>query len=155
MYMNICTNIHIILFISYIYIYLNYVKYKTYNRKKDWKKIYPNTNIIIYLFYREGTEAQRNQTTCPRLWWQNWGHSWALGLAHAQSSGVPSWLLAVITGQLKIFFNFIIIFFFLGLHPWHIEVPRLWVELKLQLLACAAAMATLDLCRLCHLYHGL
>jgi len=33
------------------------------------------------------------------------------------------------------FFFFFFVFVFLGLHPWHMEVPRLGVELELQLLA--------------------
>ena len=33
---------------------------------------------------------------------------------------------------------------FLGLQPWHMEIPRLWIESELQLLAYATAMATQD-----------
>ena len=36
-------------------------------------------------------------------------------------------------------------FFFLGPHPRHMEVPRLGVQLELQLPACARATATPDL----------
>ena len=32
-----------------------------------------HTHTHIHLFFRVGTEAQRNQTTRPRPWWQNWG----------------------------------------------------------------------------------
>ena len=35
-------------------------------------------------------------------------------------------------------------FFFLGPHLWHIEVPRLGVQLELQLLAYATATAIPD-----------
>ena len=35
-------------------------------------------------------------------------------------------------------------FFFLWLHLLHMEVPRLGVELELQLLACTTATGTLD-----------
>ena len=38
-------------------------------------------------------------------------------------------------------------FCFLGLHPWHMEVPRLGVESELQLPAYAAATAMPDLSR--------
>jgi len=34
--------------------------------------------------------------------------------------------------------------FFLGLHLWHMEVPRLGVKLELQLPAYTTATATLD-----------
>ena len=48
---------------------------------------------------------------------------------------------------------YIYVFFFLGLHPWRIEVPRLVVELELQLMAYATATAMPDwscICDLCH-----
>ena len=35
--------------------------------------------------------------------------------------------------------------FFLGLHPWHMEVPRLGLQSELQLPAYTAATASLDL----------
>ena len=40
------------------------------------------------------------------------------------------------------------------LHLWHLEVPRLGVESKLQLLAYATATAMRDLTHICDLYHG-
>ena len=43
------------------------------------------------------------------------------------------------------------LFFFLGPHPRHMEVPRLGVEKELQLPACTTAMATMDLSRICDL----
>ena len=53
--------------------------------------------------------------------------------------------------QRVFFFVFVVFFFFfrvffglLGLHPWHMEVPMLGVELDLQLLACTTATATPD-----------
>ena len=45
-------------------------------------------------------------------------------------------------------------FFFLGRHPWRMEVPRLGVELELQLPAYATATATQDLSRVCDLHHS-
>ena len=44
--------------------------------------------------------------------------------------------------------------FFLWLHLWHMEVPRLMVELELQLQAYATAIATLDLSCVFHLHHS-
>ena len=41
--------------------------------------------------------------------------------------------------------------FFIGLHPQHMEVPRLGVEAELQLLAYATATATQDSTHICHL----
>ena len=44
--------------------------------------------------------------------------------------------------------------FFLGLHPLHLEVPRLGVESELQLPAYARATATPDLSHVCDLHHS-
>ena len=48
----------------------------------------------------------------------------------------------------KFFFFF---FGFLGLHPWHMEVPRLGVYLELQLLAYTTATAMPDPSHVGHL----
>ena len=45
-------------------------------------------------------------------------------------------------------------FFFLGPHLSYMEVPRLGVELELQLLAYTTATATLDLSCTCNLHHS-
>ena len=48
------------------------------------------------------------------------------------------------------------LFFFVcvGLHPRHMEVPRLGVKSELQLLAYATATATPDLSCICILHHS-
>jgi len=43
---------------------------------------------------------------------------------------------------------------FLGLHPWHMEIPRLGVESELQLPACATATATWDPSLIFDPYHS-
>ena len=43
---------------------------------------------------------------------------------------------------------------FLGLHPQHMEVPRLEVKSELQLLAYATATATRDPSTVCDLHHS-
>ena len=48
---------------------------------------------------------------------------------------------------------FCLFFFFLGLHPQHMEVPRLEVKLELQL--PASATATPDPSHICDLHHSL
>ena len=53
---------------------------------------------------------------------------------------------------LKIFFN--LIFCFLGLHLQHMEVPRLGIELELQLLVCTTATEMPDPSCICNLYHS-
>ena len=45
-------------------------------------------------------------------------------------------------------------FFFLGPRSWHMEVPRLGVELELRLLACATATAMQDPSHTFDLYHS-
>ena len=44
----------------------------------------------------------------------------------------------------------LLLLFFLGLHPQHMEIPRLGVELELQMLAYATATAMRDLSNLYH-----
>ena len=44
---------------------------------------------------------------------------------------------------------------FLGLHPWHMKIPRLAVKLELQLPAYTTATATPDPSRICDLHHSL
>ena len=46
------------------------------------------------------------------------------------------------------------IFCLLGLHPWHMKVPRLGVELELQLAVFPTATAMQDLSRVCDLHHS-
>ena len=46
--------------------------------------------------------------------------------------------------KIGIFF-FFFFFLLLGLHPWHMETPRLGVELELQLLAYATATSNAGL----------
>ena len=45
-------------------------------------------------------------------------------------------------------------FVFLGLHTWHLEVPRLGVESELQLPAYTTATASRDLSLICSLHHS-
>ena len=52
------------------------------------------------------------------------------------------------------YFLFVFIFVFLGLHPWHMEVPRLRVQLELQLPAYTTATAMPDLSLVCDLHHS-
>ena len=45
-------------------------------------------------------------------------------------------------------------FFFLRVHPWHMEVPRLGAEVELSLMAYTTATATRDLSCICDLQHS-
>ena len=51
-------------------------------------------------------------------------------------------------------FVVVVVFVFLGLHPWHMEVSRLGVQSKLQLPACTTDIATQDPSCVCDLYHS-
>ena len=68
-----------------------------------------------------------------------------------KSSSLFSFLL--ISSDLKLIPFFL--FFFLGLHSWHMEVPRLGVESELLLLAYARTIAMWDLSHVCDLHHSL
>ena len=48
----------------------------------------------------------------------------------------------------------LVFFFFLGLHSWHMEFPRLGVKSELWPLAYATATATPDPSRVCDVHHG-
>ena len=57
--------------------------------------------------------------------------------------------------NLSFSFSFFLSFFgFLGPHLWHMEVPRLGVQLEQQMLAYTTATATPDLSCVCGLYHS-
>ena len=60
----------------------------------------------------------------------------------------PQW---VSDSEVGLFFFF---FCLLGLHLWHMEVPRPGVQLELQLTAYTTATATSDLSGICNLHHS-
>ena len=53
-----------------------------------------------------------------------------------------------------LFFSFLFFFFFLGLHPWYSEVPRLGVQSELLQLAYATAIATPGPTCVCDPHHS-
>ena len=67
-------------------------------------------------------------------------------LSHNQNS-LPSFLFLS-------FFRFLFLFCCLGTHPLHVEIPRLGVELELQLPAYATVTATPDPSHFCDLHHS-
>ena len=74
------------------------------------------------------------------------------------SEGVWNILTAQIEGHVLTFrakvWSRPLLFFFLGPHPWHMEVPRLGVKSELQLPAYATATTTLGLSHVCYLHHS-
>ena len=58
---------------------------------------------------------------------------------------------SIVTGNQFDFFFFLV---FLGLHPWHIEVPRLGIELELQLPDYTTVTAKPYLSIICDLPHS-
>ena len=75
-----------------------------------------------------------------------WGHT--VALIFFVSLSLPH-LLALH----YLFIHSIIHSFILRLHLWHMKVPRLGVELELQLLAYATTTAMQDLSHICKLCH--
>ena len=53
-----------------------------------------------------------------------------------------------------VLFIYLFIFAFLGLHPWHVGVPRLGVRSELQLPAYTTATTTRDLSCIWDLHHS-
>ena len=93
-------------------------------------------------------------TSLPNSWWESvgmgsMGHGvflkrWNLELWHLPHSFM---------NYVFLFFGFV--FCFLGLHPQHMEVPRLGVQSELQLPASATATAMPDPSHICNLHHSL
>ena len=73
---------------------------------------------------------------------------WLLKVPH---HFVVALILGISAKEIIFFFFF---FCFLGLHPQHMEVPRLGVELELQLPAYTITTATRDPSSVCHLHHS-
>ena len=73
-------------------------------------------------------------------------------LLNCISSLLPIRLEALTRPPPPLFFLFF--FFFLGLHVWHLEVPRLGAELGLQLPAYTTGTAMPDLSSVCDLHHS-
>ena len=95
-------------------------------------------------FLRSRLSSER-MISCPTLQKTQWNLSWHLGsrMAFAASTSSSSSSLLLLS------------FVFSGPHPQHMEVPRLGVELELQLPAyTTTAIAVLDLSCVCGLYHS-
>ena len=67
---------------------------------------------------------------------------------------VCSFLLILIDQGSVLLYSCFFVFVFLGLHPRHMEVSRLGVELELRLPAYTTATAMLDLSCVCNLLHS-
>ena len=93
--------------------------------KPSFLKLYPRDSVFFFCFSH------------PTLMLPSYASPWNIFL---------SLLILVI-------FDFFF-FFFSGPHPQNIEIPRLGVELELQLLAYTAATATPDPSHICNLHHS-
>ena len=91
-------------------------------------------------------------------------------LSHGRDTGVwrvapqnsclqGRWFLFICSESISLFCKlqswFPLFFAFLELYPWHTEVPRLGVQLELQLPPYTTATATADLSHVCDLHHSL
>jgi len=72
--------------------------------------------------------------------------TWATAVSYAKAAATPD--------SFFLFFFFFLSFVFWGLHLWHMEVPRLGVELELQLLAYTTTTTPPDLRRVCNLHYS-
>ena len=73
--------------------------------------------------------------------------------SQALSPSLPFYLSSLATISLYEILNFFF-FCFLGLHHWHVEVPKLGVELELQLPPYPTATATQELSCICDLHRS-
>ena len=110
---------------------------------------YDLTNLpshkIKFLWRRRGEQNNQIRKQVFGLWKQIWRlAAWMVLLLRFIH-------VHIIITSFFFFFNFA---FLLGPHPWHIEVPRLGVELELQLLDYAKATAIRELSHVCDLHHS-
>ena len=70
---------------------------------------------------------------------------------HCATTGTPH-ILTELSFSFWCFFCFVFCFCFLGLHPWHMEVPRLWVKSELCLPTYTTATTMWDLSCVCDLH---
>ena len=85
--------------------------------------------------------------------------SFTLALLACKDNAIAicSWPLlreATLQTRLLDFFFFFFLFYFVGPHPWHVEVPSLGVESELQLPAYITVTATGDTRHVCDLHHS-
>ena len=66
-----------------------------------------------------------------------------------------TWVTYTLRNVVNVYRSEHIFFFFLGLHPWHMELPRLEFESELQLSAYATATAPRNPTCVCDLHHSL
>ena len=85
-------------------------------------------------------------------WWEWWYFIIVLVCTFLIANDNENFL--VVIGYLHIFSLFFFFFVLLGLHPWHMEVPRLGFELELQLPAYTTATAMPDPSHICSLHHS-
>ena len=120
----------------------------------EWLKwVYPKW-LLILIRLRNITFFFFKQVAAPAAYGGSWARGQATATVEATLSRVSSYAVSWM-GSPDITFIFIeknFFFVFLGLHPWHMEVPRLGVKLELWLLAIATA--TWDLSRVCNLHHS-
>ena len=122
------------------------------------------SHIYGHLIYDKNEtirHGERMVTSINEIWLtrQIWGKKSWYPFHTIDSNLIQKWIEELnMNGKAIIFLEIIIIivFFFLilGLHPWHMEVPRLGVEWELKLLAYTTAIATQELSHVCDLNHS-
>ena len=127
-------------------------------RTSTWIRLLISFGFSPSLFPPQGGE-NHHQLWC--LQWKNW--KWFLGTKRSLKDSKSwaeqnhEWDIPSFFPLSSLFFSFLWFFFFfssfLWPHLWHLEVPRLWVELELQLPAYTTA--TPDLSCICDRSCGL
>ena len=99
----------------------------------------PRSSIEILSWLHASCKGRNEQVKRVLLAWNTW-NIYSLDLFRK-----VCWFLH---------YPILFVFVFLGLHLWHMEVPRLEVKMELQLPAYTTGRATEDLSHRCGLYHS-
>ena len=117
------------------------------------------SQYVLYHLVKVAEEAvghsDNNPTTLYTVVYRAWTSS--LCVVPLKSHSEPPWDGGIVMDFSFFFFVFFVLFvclFVLGQHLWHMEVPRLGVELQLQLPAYTTATAAQDPSHICDLHHS-
>ena len=123
-------------------------KYSTLRAHRNSHSPLQWANLCSNPFHRmDFLEMQTKTLSGPSLFY--WLHS----ISHHPENLVHVFTDSSLFGGFCLLF-FFCLFVFLGLHPQHMEVPRLGVQSELQRPAYTRATATSDLSRVCDLHHS-
>ena len=117
------------------------------NMENEWEEMHQNANGGWYLFEWEDSRAFKFSALYSSSFFKV-----SIVKYYRIRRKKLSWKRT--SDFLFLFYLFIFFFAFLGPYPWYMEVPRLGVELELQLSAYTTAAAMCDLSCICDLHHS-